>query len=199
MFHYLSGNIEEVTASRAVLDVQGVGYELNISANAARRLVAGKKAKLYAYLAVAQDGITLCGFYSAEEKAMFLKLIAVSGIGPKAALQVLGGMELSALALAIVSGDVKALAKIKGVGKKTAERMVLELKEKLGGAEGGVAEGDTGAFALPVADRDTEDAVEALGTLGIGRQEAYQAVAKAKPQSRTIEELIQNALRVLGS
>lgn len=200
MFHYLTGILAEAGEGRAVLDVNGVGYELLISkATLAKLPAVGKPCKLFTFLSVKEDGVTLSGFISSEEKSMFLKLNSISGIGPKGAMAVLSGMELGQLAYAIVSGNVKALSKIKGVGKKTAERIVLELKEKLNAEEVDLPLEADRALDKKKWDRDTEDAVTALRTLGIGQQEAYEVVVKAKPHSKTIEDLIQNALRALGN
>lgn len=155
-------------AAKSCSKINGIGYEVFCSASAAQNLLSAGQGEVYTYTAVREDGIYLYGFVSAEEKKMFLKLITVSGVGPKMGITVLSGMNLSALALAIATSDVKTLSKIKGLGKKTAERIILELREKIG---------ETDAEELPAGATEPEgevdeDAVIALMSLGFNRGES---------------------------
>lgn len=202
MIGYLKGTLISVQNGKVLLDVGGVGYEISISNNTVVKLPAvDNQATIYTYLYVREDEMSLFGFYSLEEKAMFMKLISISGIGPKAAMSILSGMELRALAIAIITEDKKSIAKIKGVGKKTAERIILELKEKVT-AEEGDAE-TTSSSKKPVMsgveiDTDMEDAIMALRTLGIQQASAVRAVTSARAISKTTEELIMNSLKALN-
>ncbi len=192
MYNYIKGKISESTENMLVVEAAGVGYELNVSSFTAAKL-SGETGdvKVYCYLSVREDGMTLFGFESRTEKAMFEKLIAVSGVGPKLAITVLSGMNISNFSAAVVRGDVVALSKIKGVGKKTAERIVLELKDKVDKEVGG---GDVMTVA-PVNATVNEDAVMALMTLGYSKAEAVDAVSKVNTDGLTLEQIIFNALR----
>ena len=184
MIGYLKGTLISVQNGKVLLDVGGVGYEISISNNTVVKLPAvDNQATIYTYLYVREDEMSLFGFYSLEEKAMFMKLISISGIGPKAAMSILSGMELRALAIAIITEDKKSIAKIKGVGKKTAERIILELKEKVTAEEGDVE--TTSSSKKPFMsgveiDTDMEDAIMALRTLGIQQASAVRAVTSAR-------------------
>lgn len=200
MFAYVKGVFQGISEGVAIVEACGLGYELTVSGGTAGKLPPrGKEITLYSYMSVREDGVFLYGFYSLEEKNMFLKLISVTGIGPKAAMNILSGMELTSLALAIISSDAKSLSKVKGVGKKTAERIILELKEKISAeqADGGDISSPASVAGENVTP-DMADAIAALRTLGITQQEAVKAVTAAKPRSQTIEQLIANALKSLG-
>ena len=127
MYSYIKGKITEIGESYIVVEAGGIGYELSVSTNAMSEFASRDgEVKVYCYLSVREDGVSLFGFESKMEKSMFLKLVAVSGVGPKLALTVLGGMTTEQFAAAVIGSDIKALSKIKGVGKKTAERIALE-------------------------------------------------------------------------
>lgn len=202
MIGYVKGTLISVQNGKVLLEVGGVGYEISVSNNTVVKLPAiEKQATIYTYLYVREDEMSLFGFYSLEEKAMFMKLISISGIGPKAAMSILSGMELRALAIAIITEDKKSIAKIKGVGKKTAERIILELKEKVTAEEGDV--GTPTDSKKPVMsgvelDNDMQDAIMALRTLGIQQAAAVRAVTSARAISKTTEELIMNSLKALN-
>ena len=154
MIGYVKGTLISVQNGKVLLEVGGVGYEISVSNNTVVKLPAiEKQATIYTYLYVREDEMSLFGFYSLEEKAMFMKLISISGIGPKAAMSILSGMELRALAIAIITEDKKSIAKIKGVGKKTAERIILELKEKVTAEE---ADRYMGAFMAEAAELNAQ-------------------------------------------
>ena len=132
MYAYIKGKIEEVSEGSLIIECGGIGYEVFVSNQTAAELSSAKgEVKLYTFYKVAEDDVALYGFARKEEKEMFRKLIAVSGVGPKAALAILSGISLKDLALSIATRDAARLTRIKGVGKKTAERIILELKEKV--------------------------------------------------------------------
>ena len=148
---------------------------------------------MYTYLNANENGVALYGFSSPEEKNMFLKLISVSGVGPKMGITVLSGMNMGDLAAAIASSDVKRLSSIKGLGKKTAERIILELREKVvSGASGSSA----GGVSLPPPSQGDEDAVVALMTLGFTRAESEKAISRARAGGAvSVEDIIMSALK----
>lgn len=193
MISFLVGVIEEKRENLVVIDVNGVGFEVNVSNNTLVSLpFEGESAKVYTYLAVREDGISLFGFSSVEERNLFNKLITVSGVGPKLAITILSGLSLSDLTVAIAKEDTKLLSKIKGLGKKTAERLCLELKDKL----------DVLTFGNEEASFDTnydEDAVQmatdTLISLGISKNEAYMLARANAANNATAEEIISKSLR----
>ncbi len=195
MFSYIKGKLTHAANNTAIIESGGIGYDISVSLNTMLKLPPiDREVKLFTFMSVKEDGITLYGFDSLEEKNMFLKLTTISGIGPKMGMAILSGIDLSSLALAIISRDAKLLSTIKGVGKKTAERIILELKEKITADDSALPQ--DAYIAQPNGlDNDAADAVSALRTLGISQQDAYKAVQAAKPHSRTIEELIANALK----
>ena len=195
MYSYISGQLVNIENNYVTIDVGGVGYEICVSINTLNKLpTVGNKIKLHAYLNVREDEMSLFGFYSREEKALFLKLITVTGVGPKAAIGILSGMLPENLAVCIVTGDVKAIAKIKGVGKKTAERVVLELREKLATQE---TDYFTGEVTVNVTGMDnlSQEAITALKSLGCTQAEAVSMVSAVRNECDTLEELILKALR----
>lgn len=195
MFGYIKGKVAEITEGTVVLENGGIGYEIICTAAAVARLSEEKEGIVYTYLQVKEDGISLFGFDTKEEKQMFLKLISVSGIGPKMGVTVLAGMRITDLATAIATSDVKTLSKIKGLGKKTAERIILELRESVSKEELKTSAKET---AVPFAT-DDEDAVIALMGLGFTGMQARNAVLSAKGLgAKTIEEVIAFALRSLS-
>ena len=186
------------TAETAIIDVHGVGYELYCTAAAFSKLTQSEVAELYTYLQLKEDGATLFGFASLKEKDLFLQLISVSGVGPKLAISVLVGLSADALAEAIATADVKRLSAVKGLGKKTAEKIVLELHGKISAAEiMNVSEEATPQ--KPVEQKlsaEDEDAVSALMGLGFTRNESVHAVKRARESgARTVEEIIMIGLR----
>lgn len=197
MFNFLCGTVVESSCGLVVLQCNDIGYEFNVSSQTQSKCIVGAKIQLYAYLQVREDGIALFGFATKEEKAMFLRLISVSGIGCKMAQAILSGISYKDLAMAIYNADTKSLVKIKGLGKKTAERLVLELKEKV--------TIDTDQPYQPVVENNTptvnltedmNNAVTILMSLGLNRQDATQRVVKASEQGAvTTEELINTAFR----
>lgn len=199
MYYSISGKVIYCGEGRLVVECGGVGYDLAVSTSTLVKLGnIGQQVTVYTYLQVQEDALRLFGFYSREEKAMFENLLTVSGVGPKLAIQILSGQELGQLVTSIVNADVKAIASSKGVGKKTAERIVLELQGKLNAD--GALESILGGNAAPVAtsgDEITRDAVDALMSFGISRSQAEQAVAKVRGNADDLESVIALAFRSL--
>src|SRR5438477_6721603 len=179
MISFLQGKLVEALPTRVTVDVNGVGYEALIPLSSFDKLpVPGQEVKLLTHLAVREDAHVLYGFMTAQEREMFRLLInTVSGIGPKIALNVLSGMNVTAFRGAVANSDVKALSQISGVGKKTAERIVVELKDKVGAA--GAWEAASAQRALAPEDQKVSDAVLALVALGFKQVEAHDQVRKA--------------------
>ncbi len=199
MIAYLRGKVLTTTAETAILDVNGVGYESYCSGSAFRKLSVGETGELYTYLQVKEDGVTLFGFAEPKEKELFLKLIGVSGVGPKMGIAILAALSAEEFATAVATADVKRLSAVKGLGKKTAEKIVLELHGKISAAEILDASGETASVSPTPAARLTpedEEAISALMGLGFTRAESAQAVKKARDLgARTVEEIIMKALQ----
>lgn len=197
MIAFLNGTIAAKGQSEVLMDVGGIGFQASCSTNTLSTLPQkGEACLLWIYMSVRDDGVDLYGFSSQEEKRMFLRLTGISGIGPKTALQILGCMPLKDLTLAIMTGDTAMLARAPGIGKKTAQRIALELKEK-------VTEADLESLhlekAIPAAELKQTDAVneavQALVSLGYTSSEAARAVSAVSAQSDDAGELIRLALR----
>ncbi len=198
MITFLHGKLVEALPTQVTVDVHGVGYEALIPLSSYEKLPApGQEVRLLTHLAVREDAHTLYGFMTTAERELFRLLInTVSGIGPKIALNVLSGMNVTAFRGAVANGDVKALSQISGVGRKTAERIVVELKDKIGAA--GAWEALSAQRALSPEDRKVNDAVLALMALGFKQVEAHDSVRKAQgalgPQAG-VEELVRACLK----
>lgn len=179
MIAYVNGIVEDITEDNAVLDVGGIGYNIKISSDTAARLPGiGEPVKLYTYTCVREDAFLLYGFLSRNDLDIFKKCITVSGIGPKGALAILSVMDADSLRFAILSGDAKAISKAPGIGARTAERLILELKDKLHFDDNMIGmeiDGKLGGGAVADTEQKKE-AVEALVSLGYGRTEAMKAV-----------------------
>ena len=201
MYAFIEGEVCEKLNGSIVLLASGVGWQLNCSNNTLQAAPSlGEKMRCWTYLSVREDAMELFGFATREEKEMFLQLTSVSGIGPKTALGVLGAMPLRDLNLAILLGDVNALSRAPGIGKKTAQRIALELKDKVTQADVSVAAGNSApvpAAAAMNADGVTE-AIEALIALGYSSTEARNAISQVRDQSDKPEELIRLALRAMA-
>lgn len=194
MIGFVKGKILNLTSENALIVTNGgIGFEITCSYSAFSKLSVGKEGEVYTYLNANENGVALYGFSSPEEKNMFLKLISVSGVGPKMGITVLSGMNMGDLAAAIASSDVKRLSSIKGLGKKTAERIILELREKVvSGASGSSA----GGVSLPPPSQGDEDAVVALMTLGFTRAESEKAISRARAGGAvSVEDIIMSALK----
>lgn len=200
MIAFLVGTIEEKYENVLIMDVNGVGYELLISNNTLVALPnVNETTKVLTYLHVKEDGVALYGFATPEEKSIFMKLITVSGVGPKMAITILSGMKISDLIVAITREDVSLLSKIKGLGKKTAERICLELKDKINatGFETDLFnyKENLGNF---INENALKDAVDTLIALGVNKNEAYGLARANAGDGATAEEIILKVLRQLG-
>jgi len=191
MISFLKGIIEEKQDGCIFVDVNGVGYEVGVSSNSIACLPMGEPVKIYTYLAVREDGVSLYGFANKEERDVFNKLISVSGIGPKVAIGILSGMKLSDLCIAIAKQDIKMLSTIKGLGKKTAERLAVELKDKIDtlGVE------SENSFAVEYNEDAVQMATDTLISLGINKNDAYTLARSYASKDATAEEIISKALR----
>ena len=186
MIAYIKGKVIDEFEGGVVLENNGIGYEIQCSAGLLQKLLTDREGGVYTYLQVKEDGLSLFGFDNKEEKHMFLKLISISGIGPKMAMSILSGMRVSELATAIATSDVKGLSKIKGLGKKTAEKIVLELHGKIP------------SVVTPFSSED-EDAVIALMGLGFSGVQSRAAVKTAKERgAKSIQDIITFALQSMG-
>ena len=190
MIGYLKGTVKELTHEYALLEVGGVGYEVYCSNAAFSRLSGATEGEVYTYMQVKEDGIALFGFADTKEKALFLKLISVQNVGAKSAMALLASMRPDEIVNAIQFNDSKRLSAVKGLGKKTVERIILELNGKL------TAEEVMGAGGVSVQAVSDDDAVAALMGLGFTKQESARAVDRAKKAgARTVEEILSAALK----
>ena len=179
MYAYLNGIIADIEEDNCVIDVNDIGYNVQISGQTMTRLPGiGERVKLFTYTNVKEDALQLYGFLSKADLEMFKKCITVSGIGPKGALGLLSAMDADDLRFAIISQDVKAISKAPGIGKRTAERLILELKDKLA-IDDTMIDKEITAYnggTLAIDDAQKKEAVEALVALGYGQSESLKAV-----------------------
>ena len=196
MFEYLSGSLAKVGPNLAVIDCGGVGFACRTTNVTLAALERGKPAKLYTYLNIREDAMELYGFASESERSCFEMLIGVSGVGPKAALSILSSATADQLALSIITGDEKALTAAPGVGKKIAQRIILELKDKLAKGQLGTtgeSYGGTGVTVIP--ENKTSEAGAALAVLGYSAPEIAAALKGIDMESLTLEQIIKQALK----
>lgn len=195
MYSYIKGSLEEVHPQRVVVEAGGIGYEIKVAQSLVSRLPEkGNMVKLHTYFNVREDAQELYGFLDREEKTIFEKLITVSGIGPKVAMAILSSLSPTQIALAIVTNDIKTLCTAPGVGKKTAQRMILELKEKID-QEALVGQADSG-FDLNIVDQNNE-VIEALVALGYQPQEAKKALNSIEDKDQDVSTLIRLCLKMM--
>ena len=195
MFYYVNGTVTELEAGLAVIDCGGVGYACATTNYTLSQLKKGERAKLYTYLNVREDAMELFGFASQSELRSFKLLIGVSGVGPKAALSILSATTPQQLAMAVVMGDEKALTAAQGVGKKIAQRIILELKDKLAKEQGSFDAGSGAVAALPVQNSKAGEAAAALAVLGYGSQEISAALKGIDMEALPLEEIIRQSLK----
>ncbi len=176
MFSYIKGKVIDILENQVIIEQGGLGFELFVSSVSCQSLNVGEDAKLLTYLQVREDGMTLFGFANSAEKALFLKLISVSGIGAKSAINILSTETIESLAFYIASSDVGALSKLKGIGKKTAERIIVELKDKVISKTEKPTLDKTPSLKI---DDLSRDAVLGLMSLGFSKKEAEEGVEKA--------------------
>ena len=196
MFYYLNGTVAYLGPYLAVIDCGGVGYACRTTNTTQARLKLGEKGKLYTYLHVREDAMDLYGFATQEELNLFELLLSVSGVGPKAALSILSASSPANLALSIITGDEKALTCAPGIGKKIAQRVILELKDKLAKGQtisGGEAYGGTGVTVIP--ENKLSEATAALAVLGYSQGEIGVALKDIDMDGLTLEQIIKEALK----
>lgn len=195
MFYYLNGTITELDANLAVVDCGGVGYACYTTGYTLSQLQVGKRQKLYTHCNIREDAFDIFGFATKEELGYFNRLLGVSGVGPKAALAILSALTPSQFALAVLTGDEKSLTRAQGVGKKMAQRIILELKDKLSGelpeadaAVVQVAAGGSGKLA---------EATAALASLGYSQSEIGLALKNVDVEHLSVEEIVRSGLRAM--
>ena len=195
MFYYVNGTVAEIEAGLAVIDCSGVGYACATTNYTLSQLKKGERAKLYTYLNVREDAMEMFGFASQSELRSFKMLIGVSGVGPKAALSILSSTTPQQLSMAVVMGDEKALTAAPGIGKKIAQRIILELKDKLIKEQGGFEAGSGAAAAMPAQNNKAGEAAAALAVLGYGSQEIAAAMKGIDMDALPLEEIIRQSLK----
>ncbi len=195
MFDYLSGKITDKSESTVTVDVNGIGFELFVTSSAYDRFAISDEVKVYTFMSVKEDGVTLFGFSSKEEKRLFNKLITVSGVGPKSAIAILSGDSLEKILFYIATGDSKTLSKIKGLGKKTAEKIIIELRDKVGSTEA-IGDIDLSGNSVLQASDELSEAITGLMSLGFTKQEAEQGVKAAINDGATgLDKIISVAIK----
>ena len=198
MLHYIKGILAMKMASEIVVEAGGLGYEITVPANSSVYLAhEGDQVTVYTAMMVREDDVSLYGFGDKNELDTFRKLITVSGVGAKAAIAILSAMPLHEVHQAIVLEDAKSLTRANGIGKKTAERIVLELKDKFGSIEEAALPQGVEVAAVSAASDNRTEAVNALMALGYTKGEAVNAMAMVKDADLTVEEYIKQALKRL--
>ena len=196
MFYFLNGTVAHVAPYLAVIDCGGVGYACRTTNNTLARLKKGEAAKLYTHLNVREDAMELYGFFTENELNCFRLLIGVSGVGPKAALSILSSSTPETLAMSIITGAEKALTVAPGIGKKIAQRVILELKDKLAKGQitpGGESYGGTGVTVIP--ENKSSEAAAALAVLGYSQAEISMALRGIDLDALSLEDIIKQALK----
>lgn len=195
MIGYVRGTVSHMAADHCFIDVQGIGYRVFMTAATRQKLAVGKAATLYTHMHVREDAILLYGFYTQDEYDLFLTLTSINGIGPKVAIGILSAIDPNQFRIAISTKNIGILTKLPGVGKKTAERMILELKDKIGVlADEDTIEADGAAASGDIAD----EAMQALLALGYNQNEILPIVKKVGKSAQSVEALIKLALRELS-
>lgn len=201
MYAYLKGTLEQIEEDHIVVEVAGIGYNVHVSATTIQSLPSiGEPVVIYTYTLVREDAFLLYGFLTRSDLEIFKKLITVGGIGPKGGLAILSVMDADTLRFAIISGDAKAIAKAPGIGNKTAERVILDLKDKISIEDtlrGGEAAEPALAGGMDASEKGKkQEAVEALTALGYSASEAAAAVRKVKTDDdTTVEAILKDALK----
>lgn len=204
MISYIRGELCDIEEQKAIVDVNGVGYGIYMPQQALSLLPPmGQQVKIHTYLNIREDAMQLFGFLTKEDLNVFRLLIGVNGIGPKAGLNILSCLSPDELRLAVLSGDAKAISATPGIGKKTAEKLILELKDKLNiedmlehAAHGGDSE-DLASGTDTASNTMQAEAVQALTALGYGSAESLRAVKKSSPECSSVEDILKEALKFL--
>ncbi|WP_299723278.1 Holliday junction branch migration protein RuvA [Megasphaera sp.] len=200
MIGYLKGVISHIFVNSCFIDVHGVGYRTYAPASTLDTLCVGQEAMLYTYMSVREDAIVLYGFATQDEYDLFMLLIGVNGVGPKVALGILSAGTADSFRLAVHQKDIKSLTKMPGIGKKTAERIVLELQDKIGpvaSEDAGAA--DLGNSAAPGLSDILAETLAALTSLGYSEQEVLPVAESHLAGCTTVEQLLKETLKALGS
>ncbi len=195
MFYYVEGTVAHLEAYLAVIDCGGVGYACRTTNTTLGQLQKGKRARLYTYLNVGEDVFDLYGFASQGELGSFRQLLSVSGVGPKAALAILSSVTPEGLAMAVVTGDEKSLTAAPGIGKKIAQRIILELKDKLAKEQTPSGISPAAVAAAPAGGGKAIEAAQALAVLGYSQADIGAAMKGLDAEALTLEELVRQALR----
>lgn len=196
MFYYLEGKISITAPNIAVVDVGGVGFGCYVTTNTLSRLEDGKTARLYTYCYIKEDAFDIFGFYDTNEKRCFEMLISVSGVGPKAALSILSVTTPDQLALAIITDNEKALTSASGIGKRIAQRIILELKDKIAKENKTISSGSAGLpIDLGMPAGVISEAMAALAVLGFSQQEISSLLKTIDTDNMTVEEIVKAALK----
>lgn len=198
MISYLKGSLEAKNIDSIIIEVGGVGYKVFMSGSSIDKLrEIGKVVKVFTYMRVREDDVSLYGFCTNEELKMFEQLLGVSGVGAKSALSILANISPSSFALAIITGDVETLKSLPGIGAKSAQRMILELKDKMKTQE--AIEAKEINIKAPVKPLGKlQDAIDALQVLGYGRKDIDIALSNINTEELTVEEIIKQGLKYLG-
>ena len=204
MISYIRGELCDIEEQKAIVDVNGVGYGIYMPQQALSLLPPmGQQVKIHTYLNIREDAMQLFGFLTKEDLNVFRLLIGVNGIGPKAGLNILSCLSPDELRFAVLSGDAKAISATPGIGKKTAEKLILELKDKLNiedmlvhAAHGGDSE-DLASGTDTASNTMQAEAVQALTALGYGSAESLRAVKKSSPECSSVEDILKVALKFL--
>ena len=194
MYDFIAGKIDRITPTEVVVNAGGVGYVLHISLNTFEAIKSQKEIKLYAHLIVREDSHTLYGFHSTNERQMYVKLVGVNGVGPSTARMILSSMSVDDVVSAITNSNIAMLKSIKGIGPKAAQRLVVELQDKLGGI------GSDEAYTLSGGSTQMDEAMEALLALGFSKPAVSKVLMKIganKDNNTTTEELIKKSLQLL--
>ena len=196
MIAYVKGKLEVKTKDYIVVDVMGIGYKIFMSDTSINELEKGKEVKIYTYMKVSENDMSLYGFLNNEELVTFELLITVGGIGAKSAISILSNITPSKFALAVISSDINTLKKLPGIGAKTAQRIILELKDKMK-TDNSIEEDVTVKTAIKL-DNKANDAAEALCVLGYARKDVETVLGKIDTQNLTVEDIIKQGLKYLG-
>lgn len=197
MISYIKGKLDSKNIDNIVVDVGGIGYKIFMSITSIDRVgEIGNDVKIYTYMRVREDDVSLYGFCTNEELKMFEQLLGVSGVGAKSALTILSNISPSSFALAIISDDIATLKSLPGIGAKSAQRMILELKDKMKTQD--AIEIQSIPTKVIVKNDKTKDAVEALQVLGYARKDIETVIANIDTNSLSVEEIIKQALKYLG-
>lgn len=199
MYSFVSGTLVEKTLTLAVVEVNGMGLELAVSLSTSQKLpAAGERVRLFTHFVVREDAHLLFGFLTEEERSIFKLLLSVNGVGPKMAMTILSGIRLEELKRAIVQGSVSVLTAVSGIGRKTAERLIIELREKII-----IDQGESNKVPVPLGTHEAlvQDSLQALMALGYSRQNAKAAIQKVLDHDReaswNVESLIRASLKYM--